>query len=75
MPSYTVEWTRPTMILDQAGQARDGFQVRIILYPWNEARDLKVYDIDEKTIKKAAETAVKARAALDKLTDVEVKLT
>lgn len=73
MGSYTVEWTRPTFYLDNAGQGVSGFQVRITMHPWNEARDIVVKDDTPEAIKVEAEKHVLRREALDKLKDVEVK--
>jgi len=75
MASYSVEWIRPTVYVDLAGQAVDGFLVRIVLYPWNEARDMKLPDATAELIAEAAELEVKKRAAVDALSGVEVKLT
>lgn len=68
MAEYRVEWIRPTIYIDQAGQAVDGFQVRIVLYPWNEARDLKLKDATAEMIGEAAEIEVAKRQAVDELT-------
>lgn len=74
MPSYTVEWTRPRVYVDPAGQAVDGFQVRILIQPWNEARDLFLKKATKAEISKLAVALVKERAQVAKLTDVEVKI-
>ena len=50
-----------------------GFQVRITILPWNEARDLFVKEATSKAIAKVAEEAVRDREAVGKLIDVEVK--
>ena len=73
MASYTVDWIRPTVDLDNAGQAVSGFQVRITILPWNEARDLFVKEATNKEIAKVAEKAVREREGVDKLKNVEVK--
>ena len=73
MASYTVDWIRPTVDLDNAGQAVTGFQVRITILPWNEARDLFVKEATSKAIAKVAEKAVRDREAVGSLVGVEVK--
>lgn len=73
MANYVVDWTRPTMDLDNAGNAVKGYTVRVTLYPWNEARDLFVKEVTPAAIKKAAEAEIKNRLAVDKLSGVEVK--
>lgn len=75
MASYTVDWIRPTMFLDNAREATNGFQVRITMMPWNEARDLYLVNATDKEIAKAAEQAVREREAVGKLKNVEVKPT
>ena len=75
MASYTVDWIRPTVDLDNAGQAVTGHQVRITLWPWNEARDIFVKEATAKNIAKVAEKAVHEREAVGKLVNVEVKPT
>lgn len=74
MASYSVEWTRPTVYLDNAGAAVKGYQVRITLYPWNEARDIELPDATPEAIAKLAEIEVKKRANLDKLSEIEVEV-
>ena len=61
------------MDLDNAGEAVKGTTVRLTLYPWNEAINVFVKDATPANVKKAAETAIKNRLALDKLSGVEVK--
>ena len=67
MAEYTVEWIRPTIYVDNAGSAVDGFAVRIVLYPWNEARDLKLPDATKELIKAAAELEIEKREGVDSL--------
>lgn len=69
MSSYIVSWIRPTIYVDNAGSAVDGFAVRIVLYPWNEARDLKLPDATAELIKEAAEAEIVKREGVDKLFD------
>jgi len=64
MAEYTVEWIRPTIYVDNAGSAVDGFTVRIVLYPWNEARDLRLPDATAELISEAAEAEVVKRQAV-----------
>jgi len=61
------------MELDNAGTAVKGYTVRITMYPWNEARDIFVKDTTPASIKKAAERELRNRAAIDKLSGVELK--
>lgn len=68
MAEYSVEWIRPTVYIDLAGQAVDGFQVRIVLYPWNEARNLKLKEATAELINDAALIEVAKREAVDELT-------
>lgn len=72
MASYKVEWTRPTMELDNAGTAVKGYTVRITLYPWNEARDLFVKEVTAEAIKVQAELEIERRTAIDALGEIEV---
>jgi len=67
MAEYTVEWIRPTIYVDNAGSAVDGYKVRIVLYPWNEARDLELPDATAELIKAGAEAEVEKREGVDKL--------
>ena len=64
MAEYTVEWIRPTIYVDNAGSAVDGFAIRIVLYPWNEARDLKLPDATAELISEAAEAEIVKRQAV-----------
>lgn len=73
MASYTVSWIRPTVYVDNAGQAVTGFKVRIVMQPWNEARDLQLPDATAELIDKAAEAEVKKRVEVDALGKVEIK--
>jgi len=74
MASYKVEYIRPTVYLDNAGFAVTGYQVRITIFPWNEARDLNVPDTAPETIHPKAVEEISKRAALDELTGIEVEL-
>ncbi len=74
MASYSIQFIRPTVIIDEGGAPVKGFLVRILIYPWSEARDLELTTDDPKAINDAATAAIINRAALDKLTDVEVEI-
>lgn len=74
MASYKVEWTRPRVYVDVAGQAVDGFQVRILMMPWNEARDLYLKDANKEAIDELAVAEVKKRAKVAELEEVEVEI-
>lgn len=74
MASYKVDWIRPTVYIDNAGMAVNGYQVRIIIQPWNEARDINVKDPSAETIKGAATAEVVRRAAIEELVEVEIEL-
>jgi len=67
MAEYKVMWIRPTVYVGIAGEAIDGFVVRIILYPWNEARDLKLTDATAELISEAAEVEIEKRLKVDAL--------
>jgi len=75
MASYKVEWTRPTMELDNAGSAVKGYTVRVTLFPWNEARDLFVKEVTTEAISVLAEAEIASRTAIDALSNVEVEPT
>ena len=74
MASYSIQFIRPTVIIDEAGTPLKGFLVRVLIYPWGEARDLELPSDDPKAINDAATAAIVNRAALDKLQDVEVEI-
>lgn len=74
MASYKVEWVRPTTYIDDAGQVKTGHQVRIVIYPWNEVRDINVERDEPDLIKEAAHEAIVRRFAMDKLSEVEIEL-
>ena len=74
MASYSIQFIRPTVIIDEAGTPLKGFLVRVLIYPWGEARDLELPSDDPKEINDAATAAIVKRAALDKLQDVEVEI-
>ena len=74
MASYSIQFIRPTVIIDAAGAPLKGFLVRILIYPWGEARDLELPSDDPTVINDAATAAIVNRAALDKLQDVEVEI-
>lgn len=74
MPSYKVEWVRPTVYLDNAGFAVEGYQVRITIYPWNEGRDLKMKDANAEAIHELALTEIEKRAAFGATVEVDVNL-
>lgn len=61
------------MELDNAGTAVKGYTVRITIYPWNEARDLFVKEVTAEAISVQAELEIERRAAIDALSNVEVK--
>jgi len=67
MSEFQVMWIRPTIYVGIAGEAIDGFLVRIVLYPWNEARDLKLPDNTAELIKEAAELEIAKREGVDAL--------
>lgn len=72
MASYSIQFIRPTVIIDEAGTPLKGFLVRILIYPWGEARDLELVSDDPVLINEAAKATIINRLALDKLQDVEV---
>jgi len=74
MASYTIELVRPTVYVDEAGDPVSGFRVRILIYPWGEARDLELPTDDPRTIREAAIQAIKRRAAMDKMAEAEVEI-
>jgi hypothetical protein len=74
MASYSIQFIRPTVIIDAAGTPVKGFLVRILIYPWGEARDLELTSTDPIAINDAAKAEIINRAALDKLQDVEVDI-
>ena len=74
MASYSIQFIRPTVIIDEGGAPVKGFLVRILIYPWGEARDLELTVADPQAVNDAAVAEITNRAALDKLQDVEVEI-
>lgn len=74
MASYSVQYTRPTIIIDPGGSPVNGFLVRVVLYPWGEARDLELTTDDPQAVHDAATMAIKNRAALERMSQVEVEI-
>ena len=67
MAEYKVMWIRPTVYLGLGGEAVEGYKVRILLYPWNEVRDLQLPDNTAELIDEAAKIEVEKRLGVDAL--------
>lgn len=64
---FTITRTIPTVYLDKAGKAVNGYQVTFDLYEFDETHDLDVPSLDPTTVQAAIDKFIIQRRALAKL--------